>query len=84
MAKPLASYQFTVLTDEERDAVMENIESESWENALLDGKMLRFDRRPRFKQMFRLTVEKSDTPVVKSLSRDGSIYLWLEAAAPEV
>ena len=80
MAKPLATYTFQILTDEARESVMADIESESWESALLDGKMLRFDRRPRFSQMFRLKVEKSDTPVVKSLNRDGGVYLWLEAA----
>ena len=82
MPKPLVQYRFDVLTDAERAMFIDSLD-ESWETALLDGKMLRFERRPRFSQMFRLKVEKSDTPVVKSINRDGHVYLWLEATPDE-
>ena len=79
MGKPLATYSFDVLTEDEREQIIEGLHAQSWEQALLDGKMLRFDRRPRFSQMFRLKVEKSDTPVVKSISKDAGVFMWLEA-----
>jgi hypothetical protein len=79
MARPLATYTFDVVSDAERAEVLESIAAASWEDALLTGKMLKFDKRPRFGQAFRHRVTNSETPVTKTLAHGGSVFVWLEA-----
>ena len=80
MSRTITTYDFTVLTPDEEDAVRELIQSSSWERALLDGRMLRFDRRPRFTQAFRHTIAESSM-LTRSFADKNGVFIWLEADA---
>jgi hypothetical protein len=77
--KPLVTYQFEIMTQTERESFLTSLDEQSYEAALLEAKMLRFDRRPRFSQAFRSKVE-ADARVIKSIRRDEHTYIWLEDA----
>lgn len=78
MRKP-TTYDFTILTDEDRDEVLASIVAASWETALLDRRMIRFDRRPRFTQSLRHEIRERNL-VLRTLTTSEGTYLWLEDA----